>query len=116
MVQCHLRHLYSHHLYSVSYSVDGIDLDARSREVVVADEVGEVTEGEIAVIVIAVVAAVVAGDLVHRRGNLAYAAGQNWLGWAVGPNFVSCGGLGGPVRDNLVRYFLEGGHMLDMDL
>ena len=111
MVQCHLHHLYSHHLYSVSCSVDGIDLDVRLREVAVADGVGEVTEGEIAVIVV-----VAAGDSVHRRGNLVCAAGQNWLGWAVGPNFVSCGGSGGPVRDNLVRYFLEGGDMLYMDL
>ena len=76
-------------------------MDARLREVVVADGVGEVTEGEIAVIVIAAAAA--AGDSVHRRGNLAYAAGRNWLGWAVGPNFVSCGGSGDPERDNLVR-------------
>jgi len=98
MAQCHLHRLYSHHLYSVSYSVGGIDLDARLREVVVADGVGEVTEGVIAVIVIAA-----AGDSVHQRGNLAYAAGQNWLGWAVGPNFVSCGGSGGPERDNLAR-------------
>jgi len=58
-----------------SYSVDGIDLDARLREVAVADGVGEVTEGELAVIVV-----VAAGDSVHRRGNLVYAAGQNWLG------------------------------------
>ena len=103
MAQCHHHHhLYSHHLYSVSYSVDGIDLDARLKEVAVADGVEEVTEGGIAVIVIAVVV-VSAEDSAHRRGNLAYAAGQNWLGWAVGPNFVSCGGSGGPVRDNLVR-------------
>jgi hypothetical protein len=74
MAQCHHHHLYSRHLYSVLYSVGGIDLDARLREVVVADGVGEVTEGEIAVIVIAAAA----GDSVHRRGNLAYAAGQNW--------------------------------------
>jgi hypothetical protein len=102
MAQCHLHHLYSHHLYSVSYSVDGIDLDVRLREVAVVDGVGEVTEGEIALIVIAVVV-VSAEDLAHRRGNLAYAAGQNWLGWAVGPNFVLRGGSGGPVRDSLVR-------------
>ncbi len=98
MAQCRLHHLYSHHLYSVSCSVGGIDLDARLREVVVADGVGEVTEGEIAVIVI-----VAAGDSVHRRGNLACAAGQNWLGRAVGLNFVSCGGSGGPERDSLAR-------------
>jgi hypothetical protein len=103
MAQCHLHHLYSHRLYSVSYFVDGIDLDARLMEVVVVDGAGEVTEGEIAVIVIVAAAAVAAGDSVHRRGNLAYAAGQNWLGWAVVPNFVSCGGSGGPERDNPVR-------------
>jgi hypothetical protein len=84
-------------------------------EVAVADGVAGVTAGETAVIGIVAVAAV-AGDSRCRKENLGYAAGQNRRVRAEGPNFELCGGFGGQVLDNLGQWFVEGGHMLDMDL
>jgi hypothetical protein len=51
--------------------------------------------------VTAIVAVVVAEELYRQRGNLGYAVGQKWLGWVVGPNFVSCDGFAGLERDSL---------------
>jgi hypothetical protein len=84
-------------------------LDARLWEVEVADGVARVTAGETAV-------TAVAEDSRCRKENLGYAAGQNRQVRAEGPNFVLCGGSEGQVQDNLGRCFVEGGHMLDMDL
>jgi len=63
-----------------------------------------------------VTAIVVAEDLRRRTENLGYAVGQNWLGWAVGPNLVSCGGSEVPGRDSPGLCFSEGGQTLDKDL
>jgi hypothetical protein len=84
----------------VSCSEDGTGSDARSWEVAVADGVVGVIAGETAVIEIVAVVAV-AGESRRRKENLGYAAGQNWLVRAGGPNFVSCGGSGGRVQDSL---------------
>ena len=81
-------------------------------EVAVADGVVGVIADEIAVTVTVVVAAV-AGDSRRRKENLGYAAGQNRLVRAEGPNFVLYGGSGGLVQDNLG--VVEGAHM-GMDL
>jgi hypothetical protein len=93
----------------VSYSANGISFDASPWAV--ADEVEGVTVDETAVTAI-----VVAEDLGRRRGNLGYAVGQNWLGWAVGPNLVSCGGSEVPGRDSPVLCFSEGEQRSDKDL
>lgn len=99
----------------MSCSADGIGSGARLWEVAVADGVVGVIAGEIAVTE-TVVVAVVAGDSRRRKENLGYAAGQNRRVRAEGPNFELCGGFGGQVLDNLGQWFVEGGHMLDMDL
>lgn len=92
----------------MSYSANGISFDASPWEV--ADE------GEGVAVDETVTAIVVAEDLRPRRGNLGYAVGQNWLGWAVAPNLVSYGGSEVPGRDNLGLCFSEGGQRLDKDL
>ena len=84
----------------MSCSEDGTGSDARLWEVGVADGVVGVIAGETAVIEIVAVAAA-AGDSRRQKENLGYAAGQNWLVRAGGPNFVSCGGFGGQVQDSL---------------
>jgi hypothetical protein len=96
-------------------SEDGTGSDARLWEVAVADGVVGVIAGETAVIEIVAVAAV-AGESRLRKENPGYAVGRSRLVRAGGLNFVSCGGSGGRVQDNLGQYFVEGGNMWDMDL
>jgi hypothetical protein len=95
----------------VSYSANGISFDASPWEV--ADEVEGVAVDET---VTAIVVVVVVEDLHRRMENLGYAVGQNWLGWAVGPNSVSCGGSEVPGQDSLGLCFSEGGQTSDKDL
>jgi hypothetical protein len=78
--------------------------------------VEEVVVDETAVTAMVVVAAVAAEDLRRQRGNLGYAVEQNWLGWVVEPNFVSCDGFGVQELDNPGLYSLEGGRRSDKDL
>jgi len=113
MVQCRLRHQYLHYLYSVSYFAGGIGSDARSWEVVGADEVGGVAVGETTGtgIVVVAAAAAVAGDSRRQKGNLGYAAGRNLRVSVVELNFVSCDDLEDLAQDNLEQCSLEEGRM-----
>jgi hypothetical protein len=61
--------------------------------------------------------AVAVGDSRQQRENLlGYAVEQIHQVPTVGPNFALCDDFEGRVLGNLGQYFLEGGHMLDMDL